>query len=202
MPPHPHHGSTVIRRSGYRVFRRLAPAGLVGTMFLNGGCALTGPMEWVHNGFKVGPNYSPPTAPVAGEWIEAKDPRVHGQPPRDGAWWDTFQDPVLNSLVARAYKQNPNLRAVGTRVLQARAQQGIAVGNVLPQTQELLGIYSHGRAFGSPNHADVTAFNLSWELDFWGRYRRQVETANARLDASTEDYDDALVTLLADVATS
>jgi NodT family efflux transporter outer membrane factor (OMF) lipoprotein len=48
----------------------------------------------------------------------------------------------------------------------------------------------------------ATGFNLSWEADFWGRYRRGVESANASLDASVENYDDALVTLLADVATN
>ncbi len=47
-----------------------------------------------------------------------------------------------------------------------------------------------------------TGFNLSWELDFWGRFRRAIESANANLDASVENYDAALVTLLADVATN
>src|SRR5207249_632155 len=52
-------------------------------------------------------------------------------------------------------------------------------------------------------YSDWTAgFNLSWELDFWGRFRRSIETANATLDASVENYDAALVTLLADVATN
>src|SRR5262249_31323517 len=52
-------------------------------------------------------------------------------------------------------------------------------------------------------YSDWTAgFNLSWELDFWGRFRRAIESANASLDASVENYDAALVTLLADVATN
>src|SRR5207253_365317 len=52
-------------------------------------------------------------------------------------------------------------------------------------------------------YSDWTAgFNLSWELDFWGRFRRGIESANATLDASVETYDSALVTLLADVATN
>src|SRR5262249_47835052 len=93
-------------------------------------------------------------------------------------------------------------RAAGTRVLQARAQQTIAVGNVFPQTQQVLGVYSYGRIFDNPTHIDLTGFNLSWELDFWGKYRRQVESTNAGLDASVESYDSALVTLLADVATN
>jgi NodT family efflux transporter outer membrane factor (OMF) lipoprotein len=179
-----------------------ALAGLIGACLLASGCTTTGPLEWIRNGFKVGPNYCRPPAPVAQEWIEGRDPRAQGPPPRCGDWWEVFQDPILTSLVYRAYQQNPNLRSVGTRVLQARAQQAIAVGNVLPQTKQALGLYPNGTFGGTPSHIDATAFNLSWELDFWGKYRRQVESANAGLDASVENYDDALVTLLADVGTN
>src|SRR5262249_45206412 len=101
-----------------------------------------------------------------------------------------------------AYQQNPSLRSVGVRVLQARAQQAIAVGNIFPQSQQLLGLYPYGNLARSPSHIDITAFNLSWELDFWGKYRRQVESANARPHAPVEDYDDALVTVLAAAATN
>jgi NodT family efflux transporter outer membrane factor (OMF) lipoprotein len=159
-------------------------------------------MDYIHNGFKVGPNYCQPPAPVAAEWINANDPRIQGPPPRDGDWWEVFQDPVLNSLIVRAYRQNPSLRSIGTRVLQARAAQAIAVGDIFPQTQGISGFYQQGTFNGTPYHFDQTGFNLSWELDFWGKYRRQIESANAALDASVETYDDALVTLLADVATN
>jgi NodT family efflux transporter outer membrane factor (OMF) lipoprotein len=182
--------------------RRPALAVLVGAALLGSGCGTMGPLEWIRNGFKVGPNYCRPPAPVAQEWIEGRDPRAQGPPPRNGEWWEVFQDPILTSLVYRAYRQNPNLRSAGTRVLQARAQQGIAVGNFFPQTQQVLGLYPNGSFAGTPTHVDATAFNLSWELDFWGKYRRQVESANAGLDASVENYDDALVTLLADVGTN
>jgi NodT family efflux transporter outer membrane factor (OMF) lipoprotein len=159
-------------------------------------------MDYIHNGFKVGPNYCKPPAPLAEEWIQANDPRTKGPPPRDGNWWEVFQDPILNSLVVRAYQQSPSLRSVGTRVLQARATQAIAVGDVFPQIQQAVGTYPTGRFGGQSVHLDFTGFNLSWELDFWGKYRRQVESANAALDASVENYDAALVTLLADVATN
>jgi NodT family efflux transporter outer membrane factor (OMF) lipoprotein len=181
--------------------RRLALAGLVSAALLSSGCVADNLRQWVHNGFKVGPNYSRPPAPVAAEWIQARDPRVQGPPPRDGNWWEVFQDPILNSLVGLAYQQNPSLRSVGTRVLQARAQQAIAVGYIFPQSQQLTGVYSYGNVARTPAHLEITAFNLGWELDFWGKYRRQVESANASLDASVESYDAALVTLLADVAT-
>jgi NodT family efflux transporter outer membrane factor (OMF) lipoprotein len=189
---------------------------------------MTGPLEYVRNGFKVGPNYHRPPAPLAPEWIQARDPGVQDRHLQD--WWQAFQDPTLNSLIDRAYGQNLNLRAVGARVLQARAQQAIAVGNFFPQQQQATGQYSrvglshtaaNNPAFISafippstlatiPGPAQPTnwfsewqaGFNLSWELDFWGRFRRAVESANANLDASVENYDDALVTLLADVATN
>ena len=185
-----------------RMPRWLTLTGLVLAALLSSGCVTANLRQWVHNGFKVGPNYSRPPAPVAAEWIQARDPRLQGSPPRDGDWWEVFQDPVLNSLIVLGYQQNPNLRAVGTRVLQARAQQAIAVGNIFPQSQQLLGLYPYGNLARTPSHLEITAFNLSWELDFWGKYRRQVESANAGLDASVENYDDALVTLLADLATN
>lgn len=182
--------------------RRAALAGLLIAGLLPCGCVTDNLREYVRNGFKVGPEYSRPPAPLAATWIQADDPRVQGPPPRDGDWWGVFQDPMLDSLVVRAYRQNPDLRSVGTRVLQARAQQAIAVGNVFPQSQQFLGLYSYGNLAKTPAHIDITAFNLGWELDFWGKYRRQVESANASLDASVEDYDSSLVTLLADVATN
>ena len=163
--------------------------------------------EYVHNGLKVGPNYHRPPAPVAAEWIHSQDPRAQGPPPRDGNWWEVFQDPVLDALVARAYEQNPSLRSVGTRVIEARAQQAISVGNFFPQSQQFLGLYPYGNIGKTaskmvPASLNITAFNVSWELDFWGKYRRQVESANASLDASVENYDAGLVTLLGDVATN
>jgi NodT family efflux transporter outer membrane factor (OMF) lipoprotein len=149
-------------------------------------------------------------------------------------WWGVFEDPTLNSLIDTAYGQNLNLRAIGTRVLQSRAQQAIAVGNFFPQTQQANASYSRvglsrntannvtalDPLFLNPSNSSAvslipadqtptnwyaqwsTGLNMSWELDFWGRFRRQIESANANLDASVENYDDALVTLLADVATN
>jgi NodT family efflux transporter outer membrane factor (OMF) lipoprotein len=193
-------------------------------VLLGGGCVTTGPLDYVRNGFKVGPNYGKPPAPVAGEWIEANDPHVESRQLQE--WWGVFNDPTLNSLIENAYAQNVNLRVLGTRVLQARAQQAIAVGSIFPQTQQATGQYSrvglshtafnNPSAFTSASQAQVppglpignfypdwsAGFNLSWEVDFWGRFRRSIESANASLDASVENYDSALVTLLADVATN
>jgi NodT family efflux transporter outer membrane factor (OMF) lipoprotein len=186
---------------------------------LTGGC--TPLQEYVHNGFKVGPNYCKPPAPVAKDWIDADDQRVRKASDDLSTWWTVFNDPVLNALICDAYMQNLSLRVAGMRVLEARAQLAIDVGNMLPQTQTSTGDFKwNGLSEETANNIlefrpppgspplkrwygqwDL-GFNLTWELDFWGRFRRAVEAGSASLDASVENYDDVLVTLLGDVATN
>jgi NodT family efflux transporter outer membrane factor (OMF) lipoprotein len=166
--------------------------------------------DYVHNGFKVGPNYKRPPAPVAEHWIDANDVRVRSDEPDDSCWWTVFNDPSLNDLVQTAYRQNLTVREAGFRVLQARAELGIAVGEFFPQTQVMDGDYT--RRGVSENVANRVAtperwfstwnfgFRLAWEVDFWGRFRRAIEAAADTLDGSVENYDDVLVTLVGDVA--
>jgi outer membrane protein TolC len=104
-----------------------------------GGCGLG---EWLHNGLKVGPNYKQPPAAVSSEWIDYKDPRVTTQEQDLSRWWTVFRDPVLDSLIADARKQNLSLRAAGARIAQSRARRGIAVGELFPQLQEAAGSFS------------------------------------------------------------
>src|SRR5438445_800661 len=89
-------------------------------------CGCTSLQEYIQNGFKVGPNYSPPAAPVAEHWLDADDVRVREEPADLSNWWKVFHDPVLDDLVCRAYRQNLTLREASLRVLQARAQLAIA----------------------------------------------------------------------------
>ncbi len=212
------HGHDAHRVSRRRQWQWPALAGLVVVVLFNSGCITTGAGQWFHNGFKVGPNYAKPPAPVAAEWIQANDPAVQNRHLED--WWQVFGDPTLNALIVTAYEQNPTLRIAGTRVLEARAGQAIAVGNIFPQTQQATGSYARVNLnpnvplFGAianvlpPGERSLAfnnwfdGFNMSWELDLWGRIRRNIESNNASLDASVEDYDAALVTLLADVATN
>ncbi|MCI0376354.1 MAG: efflux transporter outer membrane subunit [Gemmataceae bacterium] len=174
---------------------------------LASGCQLR---QWIDNGFKVGPNYARPLAPAASEWIDYKDPRVKSEEQDLSAWWQVFKDPALDNLVATAYDQNLSLRVAGARILAARAQRGIAAGNLFPQLQEAFGSWSRDK-FSSKvaNPApDLWSqhweggFNASWELDFWGRFRRGIEAADAELDSSIENYDDVLVVLLSDIASN
>jgi NodT family efflux transporter outer membrane factor (OMF) lipoprotein len=170
--------------------------------------------EYIHNGFKVGPNYVEPPAPVAPSWIDASDKRVRSASDDLSKWWTVFHDPVLDELVCSAYKQNLTLKQAGYQILVARAQRNIAVGQLFPQTQQATGDYTRNALSNEVANQDLgnltkrwyqqwdVGFNLSWELDFWGRFRRAVESADATLEASVFNYDDVLVTLLGDVATA
>jgi len=193
------------------------PIRLAACVLLSGlvaGC--TGLREYVANGFKVGPNYAPPPAAVAPAWIDAADKRVRSESDDLSHWWKVFNDPVLDDLIGSAYRQNLTLRAAGFRILQARAQLNIDIGNLLPQSQKMVGDYARYSLseevansilrLGFPGVKRYFAqwdygFNLGWELDFWGRFRRAVEAGSATLDASVDEYGDVLVTLLGDVAT-
>lgn len=161
-------------------------------------------------GCMVGPDYKAPPAPVAAQWLEEPSTRPSTQPAGPVLWWKAFNDPVLDKLVEKAYAQNLPLQVVGLRVLEARAARGIAVGEFFPQVQELnagiskSGLSRNNAVSSSPRFYDATSasFDVGWELDVWGKFRRGIESADSTLYASVMSYDDALVTLVADVATT
>lgn len=168
--------------------------------------------NWCQNGFKVGPQYRKPCAEVSPDWIDTYDARVQGDLPRYNYWWQVFNDPVLDDLIGQTYASNLDLRAAGMRILQARAVRGIAAGDLFPQLQQLDADYVHTlqsrtvlggssipagkRGFDSWS----TGFSQAWELDIWGKFRRQIESSDAALDASIHEYDDILVLLIAETA--
>ncbi len=207
-------GKTIMddRPGESKVITRRAASALVATAVLAlmlpaAGC--TSLRQWWHNGFKVGPNYEPPAGPVAWEWIDSSSTHIKSDPVEDCAWWTTFGDPTLNGLIDAAYRQNLDVRTAGARILEARAQRAIAVGNLFPQSQTAISAYVHGQVTQNlnipvPSQVNLWAdgFNASWELDFWGRYRRAIENADANLSASVERYGESLVLLLSEVATS
>jgi NodT family efflux transporter outer membrane factor (OMF) lipoprotein len=177
------------------------------------------PMLLAFAGCMIGPNYQRPKVSVSPNWGEPGDQRVSTESTTYRDWWRAFNDPVLDRLVARAYRDNLTLQQAGVRVLQARAQLGIAVGEVFPQTQQAIGSVEYNRtsdrsavaaaaaAAAPKGSASSVAYwqstigaQATWELDFWGRIRRGIESADASLLATLADYDSTLVTLTADVA--
>jgi NodT family efflux transporter outer membrane factor (OMF) lipoprotein len=158
----------------------------------------------------IGPDYRRPTVPVADGWIARDAPGLAPESEPVGPWWESFGDPTLTDLVVEAYRQNPSVQAAGARVLEAQARRGIAIGTMFPQLQEAVGSYS--RHVASENGIVVSpqrdfndfnaGLNVGWELDFWGKFRRGIESTDAQLLAAVADYDDVLVSLLAEVATN
>jgi len=160
----------------------------------------------------VGPNFIKPDARVEDQWLQVDTGRVNTGQTVNSEWWKAFNDPVLDALIDKAYQENLTLQIAGIRILEARAQLGIAVGNIYPQLQQVRGGISHVElSENQPNatpaldtsYRDANAgFDVGWELDIWGRFRRGIEAADADLLASLADYDDVLVSLTANVATA
>jgi len=165
----------------------------------------------------VGPDFKKPEAEVSDSWLEAHDPRVDTSSTAYRDWWTVFNDPVLIGLIELAYKQNLNLQVAGLRILEARAQLGIATGLQYPQSQSVQGSYTRQRnSVNAPPFSNLpddvvsrinpaidfwsTSFNIAWEADIWGKFRRGVEAADANLAANLLNYDAVLVTLSGDIA--
>jgi NodT family efflux transporter outer membrane factor (OMF) lipoprotein len=127
----------------HRAARLLSYCALAGLALGQSGCT-TAIGEWLHNGFKVGPNYQPPPAPLPPTWIDTGNPRVATGEPNLAAWWDVFGDLVLSRLIRAAYSQNLTVRQAAIQILQAQIQRNIACSELLPQAQTLLAQYTHG----------------------------------------------------------
>lgn len=119
-------------------------------------------------------------------------------------WWRNFNDPVLDQLVAEAQRMNPDVRTAGLRIMEARAQLGIAGSTLYPQVQQVTGdVLRAGEERAGARDISATSFGaglqVAWELDFWGKFRRSVEAADAAYFASIAQYDDLQVLMAAQV---
>ena len=159
----------------------------------------------------VGPDYVAPTAPVETEWLKQDVPFDYRTTAVEPEWWKgAFKDPILDRLVETSLEQNLSLRSAGLRVLQAQQNLAIAIGNQYPQQQQFTGSAAGQRLSENANNfiplLDDSfmlynlGFNLTWEADVWGRFKRLIESASAELDASVSSYDGVLVSLIAQIA--
>lgn len=174
------------------------------------------------SGCKVGPNYKAPLTKVPATWGETETkPSAENVSTVDAAqvpvtrWWSTFEDPMLDSLVERAVVANLDLQFAQARVREARAQRGIIKADLYPTVN---GSASYQRSRNSENLTAVpqpgpgsptlglegdfyqVGFDASWEIDVFGRVRRNIEAADGDLAAEVENRRDVLVTLLSEVA--
>ena len=159
----------------------------------------------------VGPNYKRPVAhsPEAYRGAAPTEARAADQPSLgDQKWWEVFQDEQLQELIRTALRQNFDVRIAAARVAEARAQLRITHADQFPQVDGSV-LAERERASASPVPFPSQAFernvfqvgaSTSWEVDFWGRFRRATEAARATL-AATEWGRRAVVTsLIAQVA--
>lgn len=156
----------------------------------------------------VGPDFVRPDVAANPDWLEAERELFNTGPPELAGWWKRLNDPVLDELVALALAQNNNLKIAGLRVLEAQARLNAVRGRLYPQNQVVVGgvtalAGSESNANTAAGDLEFTQFDigarLSWEIDFWGRFRRGIEAADANLLASVAAYDEAMVLLVATV---
>jgi hypothetical protein len=96
-------------------------------------------------GCAVGPDFLEPTAPISNKFAGANGGAIKTRSPDYQSWWRAFRDPGLNQLVDMAYNQNLTLLSAATRVLEARAALGIAIGEFFPQVQQAEGTLTDNR---------------------------------------------------------
>lgn len=160
---------------------------------------------------KVGPDFRKPCVLSYSEWVEDNDKHVDSCSQSLCYWWKVLEDPKLDQIMELAVEQNLTLKAAGMRILEARAILGIAVGEWFPQQQEAVGSIEKVRlSANSPNSfgADLNyrdyqlGGQVFWELDFWGKFRRGIEAASEEYFATIADYQDVLVLLFGEVAST
>ena len=159
----------------------------------------------------VGPDYKEPPQNIAQNWLQtSKNSSVKQTPIHDAAWWNSFHDQTLTDLIHQGYLNNLTLQMAGARVLETRALLAQSVGQLYPQQQGASASYTYQKIGGGelqnllPSDFQSAQVGLSatWELDFWGKYRRAIQSKDASFLASFAAYDNALITLTSDVATS
>jgi len=158
----------------------------------------------------VGPNYNKPLVVeptvyrgAAAELSAKPDVASFG----DQKWWDVFQDEALQTLIRAALEQNYDVRIAATRILEARALLGIAQADQLPEVTASASVFSQRSPAAAGRPAVDTSpvqlgLSASWELDFWGRFRRATESARANLLSDEWAQRQVISSLVSDVASA
>src|SRR5579864_7466628 len=160
-------------------------------------------------GCMMGTKYKRPTVDVGQEYrAPAPQRAAQASSLANEQWWQVYQDPVLTQLIHTAIAQNYDVRIAAARVLEAQAQVGITRSNQLPAANVGANVFSEQNAKVSKlfpaYEVNGGELNLSviWNLDFWGKYRRQTEGARAQLLATEWGQRTVISSLVANVATA
>ena len=167
------------------------------------------------SGCMVGPDFQTPDSKLQAKFSEPQKteftetiPATIGTAPNPVRWWEGFNDPTLTDLLSRAARDNLSLQRAALRIYQARSQLGVADASLLPT----VGLSGAAARSDQPNALTqfLNASSLSstqnlvvqanWEIDFWGKFRRGIESTVSSLFSTTAAYYAADVSLAADVA--
>jgi multidrug efflux system outer membrane protein len=176
--------------------RKTALSGILAVLVLEVGCMM-------------GPKYKRPTVDVPQEYrAPAPQQAAAASSLGNEEWWQVYQDPVLAQLIHTAIADNYDMRIAAARVLEAQAQVGITRSNQFPSASVGADVFSQQNAkvtkLFPAYQVNGGELNLSviWNLDFWGKYRRQTEAARAQLLATEWGQRAVLSSLVANVATA
>ena len=156
-------------------------------------------------GCMVGPDYVRPPVDAPAAWrLDEKDVRDLA----NTAWWEQFGDPVLNALVAVALRENKDLLIASARVDEFAGRYGFVRSGLFPQVgasyearrQRDVAAVVVGAGGGEVYNTYTAALNASWEIDLWGRIRRQTEAARAQLLASEDARRGVIMSLVGSAA--
>lgn len=161
---------------------------------------------------RIGPEFERPEVAIQEEWCGMEATTIE-----DSCWWHSLGDPVLDGLICKMMDQNLSLQMAAVKIQAAKAELAIAHGFLYPQKQQLSGSYISNRfsknappistlpdefqpLVPTSNQLYSSDLEVIWELDIWGRFRKGVDAATARLCATVFDQHDVVVVLLAEVA--
>ncbi len=156
----------------------------------------------------VGPDYHRPVLQVPANWVEARATFRKGDHDGLRTWWQSFQDPMLDSLVDQALMRNQNLDIALARLRQARAER-VQIASSSGPAVSAVGSGEARRDSkaltsqpGGESRAWHLGFDASWELDLFGGTRRAVEAADAGIEALAEDHRALQVSLVAELVSN
>jgi len=158
------------------------------------------PVLLLLSGCTMGPNFEEPEVETPQDY---RTPVEVTEDPADLVWWELFDDPLLLTLVETALKNNRDVQVAASRILQARAALGFTEANAMPRI-DLAGGVNRGDFTGTGKSADTVTNTylvapLSWEIDFWGKFRRADAGARAQLIATEYGLKSVQLALVSDV---
>lgn len=163
------------------------------------------------SGCAAAPELKKPNLSTPAQWHEPTPGGAQGHSADLQIWWKTFHDPMLDSLVDRAITANHDLQIAAARVWEAKVQRGVIAADKYPQIDVSGQIARNRRSTSGGSSSQYASgkaeqslfqggFDAQWELDFFGRIRKNIEAADTDIEAAVDNQRDVLISLLAEVA--